>query len=31
MNIPKKELMIEYIQEEAPEMLKDLEIEVPLK
>lgn len=31
MNIPKKELMIEYIQEEAPEILKDLEIEVPLK
>lgn len=31
MNIPKKELTIEYMQEEAPEILKDLEIEVPLK
>lgn len=31
MNISKKELTIEYMQEEAPEILKDLEIEVPLK
>lgn len=31
MNIPKKELTIEYMQEEAPQILKDLEIEVPLK
>ncbi|WP_400241659.1 DUF4179 domain-containing protein [Niallia sp. JL1B1071] len=31
MNIPQKGLTIEYTKEEAPEILKDLEIEVPLK